>query len=189
MGTIIVGLNRESNKKLYDAIEKEGNNYGIKRITVKLVETNFVITSYISSIKVSEEIPDILNENELNAAIAHEFSHICHRDLIKDIIMAVPFILLAVLQTIFTKIFINEAFYTYILITPILVAIAYLVLCIKILYDIEKRSDREAAFKTSPHAMIGMLKKKKEHIRGFDIFSPPIDKRIMWLKDIEAKQL
>lgn len=188
MGIIIEGLRRENNKKLYAVIEKEGNSYGIQRIKVKPVEKDFIIASYLCSIKISEELPEILNENELNAAIAHEFSHISHRDLIKDILMAVPFILLAILQTIFAKIFVNETLYIYLLIIPMLLALAYLVLCIKILYDIEKRSDREAAIKTSPHAMISMLKKKKEYIKGFDLFSPAIDKRIIWLKEIDAKQ-
>jgi Zn-dependent protease with chaperone function len=188
MGILIEGLERDRNKKLYGAIEKEGNNYGIKRIKVKLVEKDFIIASYLSSIKVSGELPEILNENELNAAIAHEFSHISHRDLIRDILMALPFIILAVLQTIFAKIFVNEAFYMYLLILPILLALAYLVICISILYEIERRSDREGALKTTPQAMIGMLKKKKGYIKGFDLFSPAIDKRITWLKELETKQ-
>ena len=92
MGMIIEGITRDDHKKLYDAIEKEGNAYGIKKIKVNLVKDGFLIGSGINSLRISEEIPRILSKSELEAALSHEFSHIVHHDPVREAVMAIPLI-------------------------------------------------------------------------------------------------
>jgi hypothetical protein len=186
MGIIIEGLSRADNKKLYEAIEKAGNTYGLTRIKIKTVEDGFVLNSNYNSMKVSRELPELLNKGELEAALAHEFSHIYHGDPKKDLIMAVPFIILAILYPI-TNHYVNNDYYLYILITPILLAVVYLIICVMVLHKWDKRSDQEAAMKTSIPAMIGMLEKRRKNVTGFDPLHPTIDNRIKWVRNIESK--
>jgi Zn-dependent protease with chaperone function len=188
MGIIIEGLSREDNKKLYDAIEKEGNAYGLAKIKITTFADGFIINAGHNSIKVSEKMPEILNKGELEAAIAHEFSHICHRDPEKDILMAVPLVLLAILYTVLTDYYANNNYYWFILITPIVLIGVYFVGCIMLLHKWDRRCDREAVKKTSISAMIGMLEKRKEHVKGIDPFHPSINNRIKWIRESGPKK-
>lgn len=188
MGMIIEGISREDHKKLYDAIEKQGNAYGLARIKIKTVPSGFMLSPNFSSLSISDEMPEIFNKRELEAAVSHELSHVYHHDPGKDMVMAVPFILLAVLQPILARYYVNNDLYAYIWITPVLLAIVYLILCVVVLHKWDMRSDRDAAAKTSVQAMIDMLEKRKQHVKGFDPLHPSVDKRIKRLKDAVIKE-
>ncbi len=182
MDIIIKGLAKERNPKLFDSVFDIGNQYGIRFIKIKIVEKGFVIIAFSESIKVSKELVDILGDKELSAAIAHEFSHISHHDGRTDFIMLFPFTVLIVIIVLLLAIFNTQNIIF--LILSILLALANFLLWVWVRRTAEYRADKDAAFKTSPRAMIGVLNIKKKYVKGFELFHPPIDARILRLEEL-----
>ena len=183
MSMIIEGMNRDEHKKLFEAIEKAGGAYGIKKIKVNLVKDGFVIGIGINSLSVSEDASRILSKSELEAAISHEFSHLVHHDPVRDMAMAIPLIAFAIAYSVLAHYFTDTGLNLYLWLALIILALAYLALCVLALHRWDRRSDREAARKTGRSAMLGYLERRSEHVKGIDLLHPSISKRIKWLRE------
>jgi Zn-dependent protease with chaperone function len=92
----IKGITRFEYPVLYAVLERNMKAYNITKIKVKIVEHGFRAGTYSilgDSLLVSKKLLEVLNEDELETTVAHEFSHIFHRDFYVRICILVLFTL------------------------------------------------------------------------------------------------
>jgi Zn-dependent protease with chaperone function len=211
MGIIIKGIKRSGNEKLYDAVQNIGDKYGGYKHDVKEIEIviykgvvgakadkRFHIQMGILPIWASDriivhpDIPRVLNVACLEALMGHEFSHVANNDEFNPIDLGLvlyvsfsPFVL--ILECILFGLYLLLVMFV------ILWFVATFILCWGRRVA-EARSDREAALRTSPAAVIDMLKIVKKNrkdngpplrrVVGF-LTHPSLKNRIALLKKLE----
>lgn len=162
----IKGIVKSEYPILYRALEKNMVAYNIKRINVKIVEKRevnaFAISLFRDSIEITKRALEKLKEDEIEAIVAHEFSHLFNRDSILMLTILLIFSLPLLVYTYINRNSINN-------ITPAQSIIFFIYIVIfqygfKVLNWVsvfqEIRSDREAVLKTkNPKALVNALLK------------------------------
>jgi heat shock protein HtpX len=157
----IKGIVKSEHPVLYAAIEKNMIAYSIKKVRVKILQhgMNAAAISFLGDyLIVTNKLIEIMNDDEIEAIIAHEFSHIYNRDHIVKLtilfLFALPFLY------IYSRIHLGSVSLG--LGIALLIAFFIFMYGLKVMNWIsvlqEVRSDREAILKTSkPEAMITAL--------------------------------
>ena len=153
----IKGIVESEYPVLHAAVEKNMITYNIRKVRIKILKHGIkaaVISFFGDNLIVTKKLIEIMNEDEIEAIVAHEFSHIYNRDHIVRLTIAFLFVL--PLLYMCSKINIGNVS----LWQGIFFLIAFLIFMygMKVVNWIsifqEIRSDREAILKTSkPEAM------------------------------------
>lgn len=169
--TQIKGITKADYPILYAALEKNMIAYNINKIKVKIINRHgvnaFAVSFFGDSIRVTKKVLEIMNEDEIEAILAHEFSHLFNRDSFVSFTILMLFSLpLFIIFYILSKTTLKN-------ITPgesILIFIFTIISFFILLYGTkvvnwitirqEIRSDREAVLKTkNPEALMSALLK------------------------------
>ncbi len=162
----INGIKRSEYPILYAAVEKNMNAYNINKIRVKILQYGMnaaAVSFFGDNLIITKKLIEIMNEDETEAIVAHEFSHIYNRDstVRLAIIMLFGAPLLYILY-IYSKI--NPSNFSSGQAIFLLMALFIFMYGLKVMNWVSVRqevsSDREAIMKTSkPDAMLTALLK------------------------------
>lgn len=159
----INGIKKSEYPILYAAVEKNMNAYNINKVRVKILPHGMnaaAISFFGDNLIITKKLIEIMNGDEIEAIVAHEFSHIYNRDSIArlTIIMFFGVPLLYIYSTINpNNVSPGQAIF-------LLIALFIFMYGLKVMSWVsvlqEVRSDREAIMKTSkPDAMLTALLK------------------------------
>jgi heat shock protein HtpX len=163
----IKGIVESEYPVLYAAVEKNMITYNIRKVRIKILKHGLsaaVISFFGDNLIVTKKLIEIMNEDEIEAIVAHEFSHIYNRDHIVKLTVAFLFGLPLLYICITICITINRGNISFWQGIFFLIAFFISMYGIKVVNWItifqEVRSDREAILKTSkPDAMMTALLK------------------------------
>ncbi len=159
----INGIKKSEYPILYAAVEKNMNAYNINKVRVKILQHGMnaaAISFFGDNLIITKKLIEVMNGDEIEAIVAHEFSHIYNRDstarLTIIMLFGIP------LLYIYSKINSNNISLGQAII--LLIALFIFMYGLKVMNWMsvlqEVRSDREAIMKTGkPDAMLTVLLK------------------------------
>lgn len=161
MSIKIIGFHKEKYPHVYPVVKKIKDTYKLKNIWVIELPwgTNAGAITIVSNfVLISEKVLDIMDVNELEGIIAHEFSHLFNRDTYTNLINYLIFVL-PMVYCYFTT---NPHNISTTQALLFLVSIAIFIYGFKVrnwvTLNIEIRADREAVLRTkNPDALIKAL--------------------------------
>jgi heat shock protein HtpX len=179
----IKGITRFEYPVLYAVLERNIKAYNITKISIEILEHGFQASSRSflgNHLQISKKLLEILAEDELEAIIAHEFSHIFNRDFYIQTyistLFSIPSIGIGMIFLIAGIKHFSDFRFSVLILILFIVSIYILNIGIKIRnwasVHHEIRSDREALLKTkNPEALKNALFKME--IESFTINRPP----------------
>lgn len=157
----INGITEPENPDVYHAVGKYGDKFNIKKVEIEMPETGmdaYAVSLYDNKMKLPKKLMKMMNVDEIDAIVAHEFCHIKYRDFIVNLIILFCLILLAI-----------SLAYDYFLdiVEPIILffsIVVYIIIILIVLNMVlirqELRADRESAIKTGkPNSLKTALEK------------------------------
>ena len=159
----IKGIVESEYPVLYAAVEKNMITYNIRKVRIKILKHGIsaaVISFFGDNLIVTKKLIEIMNEDEIEAIVAHEFSHIYNRDHVVTLTVAFLF----GLPLLYICITINRGNISFWQGIFFLITFFIFMYGMKVMNWIsvfqEVRSDREAIWKTrKPEAMMTALLK------------------------------
>lgn len=98
----IKGIKESDHPILYAAVKKNMVAYNLSEIKVKIIPDGAapIQTSLFETLIVTQKLLEMMNEEEIEMIVAHEFSHIIHRDSIIRFTILIPLILFVIMLSI-----------------------------------------------------------------------------------------
>lgn len=179
----IRGIEKDSNPVLYPIIERMMEKYGFKNIRVSIPKRGFnafAISLFGSRIIITRKLLETLNQDELDAVIAHEFSHLYNRD--SSTIMTVLMVFFIPMMYFWMQFSLNPTSLVYGLMTIVtLIAFIFGMRVINwIKLNLEIIADRDAVMHIgNAQGLENALFKMYNHIRTEDGRPPNLIKAVL----------
>ena len=94
----IEGITKSENPDVYNAVGIYGDKFNIGKVKIEMPKTGMDAYACLNKMKLPKELIQMLNGDEIEAIVSHEFSHIKNKDFIKNspfiIFISIPLFLI-----------------------------------------------------------------------------------------------
>ena len=170
----IEGITKSEHPDVYNAVEIYGGKFNIKKVEIEMPETGLDAKGFScinkkmnisNKMKLPKELIQMMNHDEIEAIVAHEFIHIKNKDCIKNspfiIFILIPLFL--IVWSILSIIYPDKVSFEHDIFLLHFSIIIFIIICIilhLVLIGQELRADKESAEETNkPDSLITALEK------------------------------